>query len=356
MIEAGFAGTSPVCRLGSSECLVVLVADGVSYDVAVSCWSPTTLKGMTSTFPSTSSTALLSATTGLTPADHGVIGVAFRDRAMGAVFDCYADRIVGRCADVPRAAPRLGPWSTIFKRLAPEVESTAHPGALALTPGRWTQGLLDGATIMAPSADWAAIANDPLAIVNAAATDAERTLQERRARRRLVWVHVNLDSAIHIRGYDRAVRDAVATLGHLAERWAARGHTVIAHSDHGLVETRDSARARRLLTLLRDPALCDLTSGGAGRVLWAYSRPHATAELLARAREIAGDCCAIVSREELFRIGAIADTQFARERIGEVVMIATGLEFPMFSPHYRYEHGGISEQEMLVPFAIWQGH
>ena len=354
LIEAAFDGTSPLYRLGTSECLVVVVADGVSYDLASSSWSPTTLEALTSTFPSTTSTALLSATTGLTPADHGVIGVAFRDHSIGAVFDCYADCVLDRI-ETPHATPSLGPWPTMFERLAPDVESTAHLCALAVTPGQWTRGLVNGATAIAPSACWTAIAKDPLAMVEAATLDVECTLSGRPTRRRLVWVHVNFDSAIHLRGYDRAVRDAVVALGRIAEQWAARGHTVIVHADHGLVETRDSARARRLLVLLQDPAFCCMTSGGAGRVLWAYPRQHSIAELLDRGREIAGGFCSVISRDELFSSGVIERTPLARERVGEVVAIATGPEFPLLSPDFRYEHGGFSEQEMLVPLAIWQG-
>jgi hypothetical protein len=126
---------------------------------------------------------------------------------------------------------------------------------------------------------------------------------------------------------------------------------VIAHSDHGLVEIRDSDRARRLLALLNDPALCTSSSGGAGRILWAY--PRAGSGVLNRARTLAQDFATVIDRGELFASGAVADTAAARERVGEVVVVATGSEFPKLVPQNRFEHGAFSETEMIVPVAVW---
>src|SRR5262245_31357926 len=60
-VEAAFDDRSPGCLLASSESVIVIVADGIALDVARARWSPSTLSTLTSTFPSTSSTALLSA-------------------------------------------------------------------------------------------------------------------------------------------------------------------------------------------------------------------------------------------------------------------------------------------------------
>jgi hypothetical protein len=359
LVEDAFDDASPGCLLASSQCIVVLVADGVSFDVARTCWSPSTLGALTSTFPSTSSTALLSATTGRAPAEHGVVGVAFYDPEIDAVFDCYRDAAMARPgsrdAAVRENGFRLGPWPTVFTALKGRVDCVAHVGAMATLPGRWSRAVVHGARVMEPRVDWNAIGDDPTAMVAAVAAEIEATLAERRPAPLLVWAHVNLDSAIHARGYDAAVRDATAELGAAAQRWASQGHTVIAHSDHGLVETHDSNRARRLLALLRDPAYCREPSGGAGRVIWAYPHRGSADELLERARELAGSFAAVIHRDELFRSGAVGDTQVARDRIGEVVVVATGREFPLVAPHHRFEHGALSEQEMAVPLAIWMG-
>jgi hypothetical protein len=346
LVRAAADVEAPGSLLGSSECTIVLVADGVSFEVAKSVLSPTRLGALTSTCPSTSSTALLSATTGLPPGAHGVIGVAFYDPAIDAVFNCYVDSSAS--SDFA-----MGPWPTVFSALSGRIDCVAHVGALATIAGRWSRAVVHGARVVEPSVDWNGIADDPAAMAAAVADEIAATLDRRTRRPLLVWAHVNLDSAIHLRGYDAAVRDAVAALGEAAAHWAAQGHTVIMHSDHGLVESSDSDRARKLLALLRDPDVCRFDSGGAGRILWAYPRPGS--DLLNRARAAAEDFAVVVDRDDLLAAGAIADTPIARDRLGAVVVVATGTEFPLLAPEYRFEHGAFSETEMIVPVAIWRG-
>jgi hypothetical protein len=60
-------------------------------------------------------------------------------------------------------------------------------------------------------------------------------------------------------------------------------------------------------------------------------------------------------RDALLASGAVADTAAARRRIGEVVVVATRIEFPVFSPGHIFEHGGFSRHEMIAPVAIWAG-
>jgi hypothetical protein len=338
--------TSANCQLASSECIIVLVADGLSFDLAKSVLSPPRLIAVTSSCPSTSATALLSATTGLAPASHGVLGVTFYERTMDGVFNCYTDRPASDNF-------HIGPWPTVFSALSERVDCVAHPGALATTPGRWFRAVVHGSRIIASTVDWLVIANNPAAMASAVIDEVSATLKQRSCRPLLVWAHVNLDSAIHMRGYDSAVGDAVKYLGEAAVQWAQQGCTVIIHSDHGLVETHDSDRARKVLTLLRDRELCRAENGGAGRILWAYPRPGSA--LIDRVRDVARDFAGVISRDELFAAGAVAATPIARERVGEVVVVATGPEFPMLAPEYRFEHGAFSTTEMMVPVAIWPG-
>ncbi len=338
--------SSANCLLASSECIIVLVADGISFDLAKSVLSPSRLVAVTSVCPSTSAAALLSATTGLAPASHGVVGVSFYEPTIDGVFNCYTDAPVSDNF-------HIGPWPTLFSALAERVDCVAHPGALATIPGRWYRAVVHGSRVIPSTVDWPSIANDPAAMTAAAIDAVSMTLDQRSRRPLLVWAHVNLDSAIHMRGYDSAVSDAVKRLGEAAVRWAAQGCTVIIHSDHGLVESHDSDRARKVLALLRDRELCRAENGGAGRILWAYPRPGSA--LLDRVCTIAQDFAGVISRDELFAAGAIAATPIARKRVGEMVVVATGPEFPMLTPEYRFEHGAFSATEMIVPVAIWPG-
>src|SRR5438067_921390 len=90
LVKNAFDASQNESLLGSSESVIVVVADGVSFALARELWSPSWLGALTSTCPSTSSTALLCANTGLTPASHGIIGVAFYDARLDAIFNCYS--------------------------------------------------------------------------------------------------------------------------------------------------------------------------------------------------------------------------------------------------------------------------
>src|SRR5438105_8040001 len=64
--------------LGREESVVVVGVDAISWDVASACWSPERLVPLTTTSPSTSACAWVSALTGLGPADSGVAGAVYR--------------------------------------------------------------------------------------------------------------------------------------------------------------------------------------------------------------------------------------------------------------------------------------
>src|SRR5580704_10923798 len=66
---------------------IFVAVDGIGYDVAHRVWSEAPhLTPLSSTFPSTSTSAWLSAVTGLRPEEHGVLGVVY--------FDPGLDRMV----------------------------------------------------------------------------------------------------------------------------------------------------------------------------------------------------------------------------------------------------------------------
>jgi hypothetical protein len=123
-----------------------------------------------------------------------------------------------------------------------------------------------------------------------------------------------------------------------------------------MVETHETDRTAPLLAALRDPEYCLRGNGGAGRVLWAYPRPAREREFTDRIRELSRGFADVIPADELFDSGAIEGSPIARTRIGRTLVIASGTEFPVLDAEHRFEHGGLSEVEMLVPVAVWQGH
>ncbi|HEY0781420.1 MAG TPA: hypothetical protein VGE98_03120, partial [Thermoanaerobaculia bacterium] len=93
------------CRSGASDSVIVLAIDGLAYSVAKSVWSsPDLLLALTSTFPSVSGTAWLTAATGLAVDEHLVPGVVFRRPERGALYHAYQDRELAQEAERPRRA------------------------------------------------------------------------------------------------------------------------------------------------------------------------------------------------------------------------------------------------------------
>jgi hypothetical protein len=49
----------------------------------------------------------------------------------------------------------------------------------------------------------------------------------------------------------------------------------------------------------------------------------------------------------------VAAGSIGQRRIGEIVLIATGPDFPTPEPAVPYEHGSMTADEVLVPLAVW---
>ena len=140
------------------------------------------------------------------------------------------------------------------------------------------------------------------------------------------------------------------------ERWQHSGHTVLAHSDHGMVRTRAPRPLLDLWRRINSEENCVLPPGGAGRVLWSYPKRESTREVHARLSEALDDRALVVYREELTDLGLMKMNEKLAKRVGSVVALATGTEFPLPDSDPRpYEHGSILPDEMLAVLAVWTG-
>lgn len=344
----------------SRRTLVVLAVDGVSRALAGSIWKPDLLGTLTSTFPSVSSTAWLTATTGLSPAQHGVIGVVFGDKAIDGVYHCYLDREFSHSTPPGAVEPciAMGPWPTVFSTLRDAGASCiAHIGDLATVPGRWSRAVTHGAQIVEPRPRVDGVHRDPRATVALAVEQIEASLSQLSpGAPAVLWSYVNLDDHIHLNGYDDALCAALVDIERASSRWSTAGHVVLAHSDHGLVPTQTSQRCERLLQLINDPRLCRTPSGGAGRTLWAYPRPEHAERLREQVCDIAESFAHVLTLDALADYGLMEPTALVQSRIGSIVIIARDREFPLLDARYRFEHGSILPDEMLVPLALWRSH
>jgi hypothetical protein len=334
----------------STSTVVVLALDGINDSAARGVWSQARLEALTSTFPTTSVTAWLTAATGLAPADHGVLGVVYYLPEAGTCFHVFLDRALGPGELPPR---RITDALTFFERARDEgVRCLANPGELASWPSAWTDAILRGAERVASATDWTALRHDPVGAADAAIRETEAALGPGP---RLVWTFVNFDDYLHRRGYDEPVLEALARLERAAAGWVAAGHAVVAYADHGLVESVADDEARQAWTEVTGPELCRCPPGGAGRVRWAYPRAGKADELAEAVTAILDGRGIVTRREELIAMGLLGDTELVAARVGEVVAVATGRASPLSDPDAPFDHGSWEREEMLVPLAIWSG-
>jgi Type I phosphodiesterase / nucleotide pyrophosphatase len=330
--------------------VIVLGVDGLSHRAAASAWSRAELTYLTSTFPSTSAPAWLTALTGADPQVHGVPGMVYR--VGGALAYAVTGQSIAGDGAVPLGAVPPGavlPQPTVFERAAAAGHRCVAVGReLGHLPGPWAPALLRGAAPVTAVArtreELAAQAADPGLLADAVAADVTMALSGSPT---LVWVYVNLDDHVHAHGYDAAVMTALRRLGHAAAGWAGEGWTVVAHSDHGQVPVRADPALARAWADVDDPRECELPGGGAGRVRWLYPRPGREAAVRARLADALGASAVVVPAHDLgLRPG----------RVGSVVAIAADERFPLPDPTLRFEHGGLDPDEMIIPVAVWRPH
>ncbi|MFY1636200.1 alkaline phosphatase family protein [Solwaraspora sp. WMMB335] len=328
--------------------VVMLAVDGLSYAAALAAgWQTAELTALASTFPSTSTTAWLTAMTGVGPDRHGVPGTVYRVPGRGCLVYAVTGQVLARGPADPAGDPRLViPHPTIFERATNDgVRCRAVAREIGHLPGPWAQALLRGATMAppAPTRTLAGQADNPVLLAEAVVTQVdEETGDAPPPRPMLLWVYVNLDDHVHRHGYDQPAVAAMATLAASAARWAEAGWTVVAHSDHGQVRCVPDDDLVRAWTALDDPARRMLPPGGAGRVRWLYPVPGDD-DVAGRLAETLGATARIVAADEGLR-----------DRVGPVIAIAANDRFPVPDTSLRWEHGADSPGETMVPLAIWR--
>src|SRR5688500_10654169 len=231
--------------------VIVLAVDGLSSDVAKQSWLSASISTLSSTVPSTSATAWLTALTGV-PADvHRVPGTVYRNGS-GLV---HAINGAPAIPDLPTVLERHG--ATVLAR------------ELDLLEGTWAQALLRGCTRIPapPRHKLTAQAEDPPLLVANVVADLDKALPDAR----FLWTYVNIDDHVHRNGYDESVHEAMLRLDAHASRWAAQGWTVVAHSDHGQVPVDpDPALVEASDAIVREE--CEIPSGSAGRLRWLFPK------------------------------------------------------------------------------------
>ena len=333
----GLPSWFPTVATGARQ-VVLLVLDGLGWEqLQEGAAIAPTLAAMhggpiTTVAPSTTSTALTSITTGLTPGEHGLVG--YRMELAGEVLNVL--RWHGDRGDLRRkfAPSETQPFEPFMGQRVPvvskaELESTA-----------FTEAHLRGSE----QVGWRVASSLPLIVAH----------HLHRGDRLVYAYYDGIDKVAHERGFgefydaelraaDRMVADLIGLL--------PPGAVLLVTADHGQVDVGD-----RIVTPHEDVLRLTRDQSGEGRFRWLHAKPGAADDLLAAAKAHHSDTAWVHSRAELIAaswFGPVVSQPVAA-RFGDVALVAhQPISFydPDDSGPYPLvcRHGSLTSAEMLVP-------
>jgi hypothetical protein len=287
---------------------------------------------ITTVAPSTTSTALTSIATGLTPGEHGVIG--YRIDVAGDVLNVLRWSVGGRDARQPippdsiqAVEPFLGHRPAIVTRA-----EFRHSG--------FTQAHLEGARF------------NGYRVTSTLVAETARVLRENEP---FVYCYYEgIDKVAHEYGlgdvYDAEVRAADRLVGDLIDVLPP-GAALVVTADHGQVEVGD-----RVVRLHPDVLAQTTMQSGEGRFRWLHARPGRAELLLEAATRHHAHEAWITTRDQAVADGWFGPkvTESARSRFGDVALVARepiAFHDPDDTGPYILigRHGSLTAEEMLVP-------
>ncbi len=322
--------------------VVLLVLDGLGWDAVEThrALFPAlgALEGgpVPTVVPSTTATALTSLTTGLSPAEHGVVG--FRLRIDGSVLNILSWQGESKHPPDPRTVQRHAPF---MHREVPVVTSAQFLGS-SFSEVHYGSSPFHG---------W----HTTSALV-------EHCRRLVGAGERFVYAYYpGIDKIAHAHGlrdgfYEAELVAADRLVGAIVDA-LPESCALVVTADHGQVHME----ADGWIPLGAMEELVEVCSGDA-RFRYLYARRGAAAELLEMARAEHSHHAWVFGRDELFDdgwLGSGASAQI-RARVGDVVLAARD-DVAFVDPALEFErrlrsaHGSITASEMLVPVLAGRG-
>ncbi len=327
---------APVPRSGSH---LLLVLDGVGWDQLVqrSALAPT-LSAMaggpiTTVAPSTTATALTSITTGLTPAEHGIVG--YRMLVDDQVLNCLR-------------------WGT---ELQPDARATIPPDLLQPYPPFLGHAvpLVTKEEFRRSGFSEAHLRGSPIVGYRTTAVMVHHLARLLREGERTLYAYYDgVDKVAHEYGLGAAYDAELAYVDRLvADVLAAvpTGTTVMVTADHGQVDC-----GRHLLPVAGDVMRHVARLSGEARFRWLHARPGRAADLAEAARSCHRDVAWVLTVDEVVDEGWLGPRMGSdvRSRLGDVALVPftdTGFEDPADTGPFELigRHGSLTAAEMLVP-------
>jgi hypothetical protein len=325
--------------VGHAEQVVLLILDGLGWEqlrerrALMPALSSMVGGAITTVAPSTTATALSSIATGLTPAEHGLLG--YRMMMGGEVINVL--RWNTSSGDRRRSHPPrdVQPYSAFLGHEIPVVSPADLQGTA------FSEAHLRGSRPVG----WRA--------VSAISVEVGREL---RAGERFVYAYYGgIDKTAHERGfgdfYDAELRFADRLVADVLDALPP-GAVLLVTADHGQVHVGDQIidPAPELLAMVA-------AQSGEGRFRWWHAQRGATEELVAGTTELYGDHAWVVTRQQMIDEEWFGPTlaQPIAARLGDVALVAhqpVSFYDPADSGPFELicRHGSLTASEVLVPF------
>lgn len=350
----GAAGESNALELASTERIVVLLVDGMGWNLlrAHSADAPflTELAGrpIRAGFPTTTATSIASLATGLPSGEHGITGYQSYVREVRGVMNWLSWRRAGdRRDELERLVPeQVQPHPTVFER-----GTAAGIATTLVVPEKFDGTGLTRAALRGGTFTGAITHGDLVPHTATAATSADRTL---------TYCYVSeLDTIGHVYGpgtppwrqqlrlIDLLVRELVTALGPTV--------TLYVTADHGMVTVSDDDK-------FDADTVPSLTKGvralaGEPRCRHVHTRPGEVDAVADRWRSVLGDQMWIGTRAESVAAGLFGArvSAEASSRIGDVVAVSCGRTAAVRRKAESRlsalpgHHGGLTDDELLIP-------
>lgn len=293
---------------------------------------------VTAVVPSTTVAALTSISTGLTPAQHGMVG--YRMRVCGLVLNVLRWQVPGGRGNAPDPA-QVQPCSPFLGHKVPVVTRAEFRDS------GFTTVHLRGSDFVG----WQTVA--------ILVEHVRRLVGDGR---RFVYAYYDgVDKVAHAYGLTNGFHEVeLVEIDRLVGQFLDRlpgDCALLVTADHGQVQ----AGKRELISLRPIHDLVAVYSGE-GRFRSLHAPTGATAELLAAAKERYGHLAWVFTRDELFDDGWLGDgaTAEIRHRLGDVVLAARA-PVAFADPTAQHEatlvaqHGSLTRAELLVPLLAAYG-
>lgn len=323
--------------------LVLLVVDGLGWyqlqERATTAPSLASMTGgpITSVAPTTTATALTSITTGLLPAEHGVIGYRVQI-GEGEVLNVLRWRTAAGDASgtVPPAA--FQPQPAFAGTPVPAITRTEFQRT-AFTAAHLSGSRLRG---------WR--------VASSIGVEVEQALQ---AGEPFVYAYYDgLDKVAHERGLGAHYEAELHFVDQLVDEVCNRlpdGAALLVTSDHGQVMV-GSATISLPPELLADLVL----QSGEGRFRWLHARPGAVRRVAEAASALYSDVAWVLTRDEVVEAGWFGGPlrPEVQRRLGDVALVASA-PVAFNDPDDPGElslasrHGSLTREEMWVPLLAW---